>query len=291
MARRAVAAAMLASTVLPGHAAQIEVDVQTDPPVVAIVGDIKPNDADTFQAKTYTLSRAAVLLKSTGGNLVASIRIGEIVKAKGFPTAVTEYCMSACTSIWLAGSPRFMTSSARIGFHQAYSGDTRQVSGSGNALVGSYLTRLGLGYAAVLYATSAGPDQMKWMTPEEARQVGIDVTVLDLDQDVRQTAIPKPPTVTPSPPAQTPKPKFADVIQCTDKYPDAAPGTLCCPWDYAWDDQTSACTFSPASYPKEAYKPLFAKQVNCSNLGLARNMLCCPAGYSWDKQNNACRLQ
>jgi hypothetical protein len=282
---------MLASAVLPGHAAQIEVNVQADPPVIAIVGDIEPDDADTFRAKTYTIGKAAVVLKSAGGNLVASIRIGEMVKAKGFPTAVIEYCMTACTSIWLAGSQRFMTSSARIGFHQAYNNDTGQVSGSGNALVGSYLTRLGLGYAAVLYATSAGPDQMKWMTPEDARQVGIDVSVLDLDRNAGQAVMPNPPSVSPAQPSQIAKPKSADLIQCTGKYPNAAPGTTCCPWDYAWDDQTNACGFSPAGYPKEAYKPLFSKQVNCGNLGLARNMLCCPAGYSWDKQNNACRLQ
>ena len=48
MKRRAVAAAMLVSTALPGYAAKIEVDFQTDVSVIAIVGDIEPDDADTF---------------------------------------------------------------------------------------------------------------------------------------------------------------------------------------------------------------------------------------------------
>jgi hypothetical protein len=289
---------MLASAVLPGHAAQIEVNVEADLPLISIVGDIEPNDADTFRARTYPLGKAAVVLTSAGGNLVAALRIGEMVKAKRFPTVVTDYCMSACTSIWLAGSPRTMTRNARIGFHQAYSGATRQVSGSGNALVGSYLTRLGLGYAAVFYATSAGPDEMKWLTPEDARQVGIDVSVLDLDQNAsgrgaipNPPPAPSPPSVARTPPPQIAKPRVADLIQCTDKYPNAAPGTQCCPWDYAWDDQTNACGLSSAGYPKEAYKPLFAKQVKCSYPNLARNMSCCPAGYAWDRQNSACRLQ
>lgn len=134
-----------------------------------------------------------MLLKSNGGDLVTAIRIGEMVRARGFPTFVTDTCASACTLIWLAGSQRYMSSHAGIGFHQASRRDTGEVSGTGNALVGSYLTRLGLSYNAVLYATSAPPDDIKWMTPADARYVGIDVRVLDPAERTEHpaTAVPR----------------------------------------------------------------------------------------------------
>jgi hypothetical protein len=190
---RIAAAAMLASTVLPGHAAQIEVSGPPDARAIAIVGTIETADTETFQEKTRMLREAVVLLKSNGGDVVTAIRIGEMVRARRFPTFVTDTCASACTLIWLAGSQRYMSSYAGIGFHQASNRDTGEVSGAGNALVGSYLTRLGLSYDAVLYATSAPPDDIKWMTPADARHVGIDVRVLDPGERTEHpaTAVPR----------------------------------------------------------------------------------------------------
>ena len=179
---------MLALTVLPGHAAQIEVSGSPDVRAIAIVGTIEAADTETFQEKTRTLTEAVVLLSSNGGDVVTAIRIGEMIRARRFSTFVTDTCASACTLIWLAGSQRYMSRHARIGFHQASNGDTGEVSGAGNALVGSYLTRLGLSYDAVLYATSAPPDDIKWMTPVDARHVGIDVRVLDPDERTEHPA-------------------------------------------------------------------------------------------------------
>jgi hypothetical protein len=69
----------------------------------------------------------------------------------------------------------------RIGFHAVYveaPGGT-EISPSGNAIVGSYLSTLGLPEAAILNLTSAAPNDMHWLTPTEALRFGIDVIVRD----------------------------------------------------------------------------------------------------------------
>jgi hypothetical protein len=200
---------MLALTVLHGHAAEIEVSGPPDPRAVAIVGTIETADTETFQEKTRTLREAIVLLSSNGGDVVTAIRIGEMVRARRFPTFVTDTCASACTLIWLAGSQRYMSRHAGIGFHQASNRDTGEVSGVGNALVGSYLTRLGLSYDAVLYATSAPPDDIKWLTPADARQVGIDVRVLDPGERTEHPATAVPRTLSDLAAESEPKPAAA----------------------------------------------------------------------------------
>jgi membrane-bound ClpP family serine protease len=178
--KRALLTALLLIAALPCYAAQIEVyKGKPELPVIGIYGDIEVADADQFQELSSTLNNAAVLLRSSGGKMIAGIRIGEIIKARGYTTVVKDYCASSCALIWLAGSKRFMTPTARIGLHQAYN-VTGQADGMGNAVLGSYLTRLGLGYAAIAYATQTGPDGIKWLTLDDAKRVGIQVVVLGL---------------------------------------------------------------------------------------------------------------
>jgi hypothetical protein len=66
---------------------------------------------------------------------------------------------------------------AWYGFHAAYieDGGRASESGVGNALLGSYLTQIGLLEHAVVYITQAGPRQMTWLTLPDAKQIGIDV--------------------------------------------------------------------------------------------------------------------
>ena len=48
----------------------------------------------------------------------------------------------------------------------------QSVTGSGNALIGAYLTNLGLSSAAIVYVTSAKPDDITWLT-QESKSFGI----------------------------------------------------------------------------------------------------------------------
>jgi hypothetical protein len=50
------------------------------------------------------------------------------------------------------------------------------ISAPGNALVGSYMAKLGFSDLAIVYATEAGPADMRWLTPQNASFLGIAVT-------------------------------------------------------------------------------------------------------------------
>jgi hypothetical protein len=77
-----------------------------------------------------------------------------------------------------------MTPSAKIGFHAA--SINGQEKGTGNALFGAYMTRLGLDYEAVLWATTASPSEIAFLTPAQAERLGIDVLVINEGPDEKQ---------------------------------------------------------------------------------------------------------
>jgi len=59
-----------------------------------------------------------VLLDSVGGRVYEAARIGDLIKSRGLDTRVARQCMSACTTIFLSGRERTVSSKARLGFHQ-----------------------------------------------------------------------------------------------------------------------------------------------------------------------------
>jgi hypothetical protein len=154
-------------------------------PVILIRGEILSGDADRFEEAIAGIDKGIVFLTSEGGLVVEALRIGNSIRAKGFVTAVgaDDECVSACALIWAAGTPRFMSPTARIGAHAAYrsEGDGQVTSGVANAEIGAYLARLGLGDAAVRFFTIAEPTTMLELTPDLARVVGIDLRLLGSD--------------------------------------------------------------------------------------------------------------
>jgi hypothetical protein len=185
--RRSLLATFFVASAMPSYAAQLEVyDGKPETPVIGVNGEIEEADVDRFQGLAATRNNALVLLRSGGGKMAPAIRIGEMIRAKGYNTIVKDYCMSACALIWLAGSKRLMTPGAHIGLHQAYS-IAGQADGMGNAILGSYLTRLGLSYSAIAYATQASPNDIKWLTVDDAQRVGIPVITVDLNAFRNQT--------------------------------------------------------------------------------------------------------
>jgi hypothetical protein len=179
------------------QAATITID-SGSPPVVMIDGIFELADADDFLFKTRSFAKAAVIFRSDGGSIVAAIRIGEAIRMKGFVTYVPEHlrCASACALAWLGGVERVMGPGAQIGFHAAYDLASGREAGLGNALVGAYLSRIGLSYAVVMYITQAPPDQMTWLTVADAVRIGIDVVEYPPraggDPAAAQTATPAP---------------------------------------------------------------------------------------------------
>jgi hypothetical protein len=172
---------LLWSTV--GFTADISVAPLDDDPAHAIVvvdGELVSGDDVLFRAQVGRLTKVIVAFNSDGGNLLAGLAIGKIIRLNSFTTVVLDgkRCASACALAWLGGSPSFMGNGAYIGFHAAYIEKAGQATetGVGNALVGAYLTWLGLSERAVIYITQAAPTEMTWLTLRDAERIGIDVT-------------------------------------------------------------------------------------------------------------------
>jgi len=169
--------------------------------VIVVSGVIAPGDAQKFANIALLTDDAVVALASDGGALKEALDIGRAIRLKGFSTYVApnSRCASACALIWLAGVPRQMASTARVGFHAAYydTAGVKEVSSSGNAIVGSYLNALGLPERAVLSLTSAPPASVRWFSPAQVRSTGIDVTVQDLDASSENDATAQSPTASP----------------------------------------------------------------------------------------------
>jgi hypothetical protein len=171
---RALLLALCLTTAFPACAAEITAGGTA----VTLSGLIVPDDAETFKVRTRLLpGKATVILNSPGGNLLAAFAIGEFIRLRGWSTYVSDECDSACALIWLAGVQRLMTAGARIGFHSA--SVNGQETGMGNVALGAYLNRIGMSRETAAYATKAGPDSITYLTPGEAKRVGIEISVVN----------------------------------------------------------------------------------------------------------------
>lgn len=159
-------------------------DTETDGLVIiSLVGSIEAGDDKRFKALALEHDGAIIVLDSPGGAVGPALEIGKAIKLRGYPTVVTgnSYCVSACALIWLAGSSRYLSHEARLGFHASYKDEDGVAveSGAGNALVGRYLTLLDLPSRAILFATLAPPDDFLWLDRSTKEKSGIEFSFLD----------------------------------------------------------------------------------------------------------------
>jgi hypothetical protein len=168
--------------------------------IIIITGALENGDEKQFIRTALDFDSATVILESPGGNLRAGLEIGKAIRLKGFSTYVAdgEYCASACALAWLGGERRLMSNSARIGFHGAYQerNGEKVTTSAGNALVGAYLSQLGLSERAIIYITQANPTSMMWLSLNDAQRLGISVEPFDIASTQQQKTQPK----TPAPP-------------------------------------------------------------------------------------------
>jgi hypothetical protein len=166
-----------------------------------VSGKLELEDEKKFNIVAQRYNKGAVVFSSPGGNLAAGIKIGQIIRMRNFATGVAPNtkCASACALAWLGGTQRFMSSTSLIGFHAAFvvENGSPVETGLGNAIVGAYLTTLGLPLSAVIYISKSAPHDMTWLNVEDAKQTGIDVSLLDLTEQEIGNAKPV------MPPAQT----------------------------------------------------------------------------------------
>lgn len=145
--------------------------------LITLEGELKPGDNSSFAQAAIYAENAIVILSSPGGDLQAGMEIGEIIRIKEYSTLVPKdfSCASVCALAWLAGQPRYMEPGARIGFHAPRRTDdpTNRADSAGSALVGAYLSKLGLPSRAIAYFTEKQPDDMQWLTLKDADRLGI----------------------------------------------------------------------------------------------------------------------
>jgi hypothetical protein len=207
--------------------------------LVVISGSIKAEDEDDFSTAIQGIQNGIVALDSLGGSLIAGLEIGKKIRLRNFATLVGNggRCASVCALIWLGGTKRFLEPHAAVGFHAAYvieKGNARE-SGVGNALVGAYLTNLGLLENAVMYITQASPDEITWLNETSAKELGIRMQILSDDP---------PDTLLAPAPASAPPPENSPLRK-------RAEGFI----KYYWENVSDANEFA-LYYLQSAYSPV-----------------------------------
>jgi hypothetical protein len=167
--------------VLAGSANAGEVSIHKKGKKVEILfkGEVVAGDYERFKKIASKYETAEIVFSSYGGNLGDGLKIAEFISQKGFTTVVRggDTCASACGYMWLSGKQRSIEGSAQVGFHSAFDPSHDETpSPEANAYVGFILARLGFSEMVVAYTVEAAPRQMRWLTPNDARFLGIDVT-------------------------------------------------------------------------------------------------------------------
>ncbi len=113
----------------------------------------------------------------------------------------------------MAGSRKMASYQGNVGFHASYRNENgRQIeSGVANALVGNYLTSLGSSAKTVVFATTAPPDKILWLTGSNKEAAGIDFEdLVSLKNEAEAT--PVPPSI---PTLKIPRPVTAPLVPPT----------------------------------------------------------------------------
>jgi hypothetical protein len=184
--------ALLAWTTTPASAASINhtecKDGKAGCYLISIAGEITEGDAKTFTdlVQNKSITSAVVYLNSPGGDFEDGMAIARFVHQHNFETYVADgkECISMCAIIWVAGSIRYYTGKAIIGFHSisltAVDKQGNRIKGSkavpsngGNALVGAFYSQLGLNDKAIRALTEASPYETFYLNTKNVNELGI----------------------------------------------------------------------------------------------------------------------
>lgn len=175
---------------LPAQSAEFKVEeLNNGTALIFVRGEIETGDETRFRRLSVSFPTAIVALDSNGGKLIPAIEIGKIVRLAGYATIVADdfVCSSSCALIWLAGSPRYLETAGKVGFHASYrDNDGRfEETGVGNAIIGHYLSLLNLPQSAVIFATSASPNDITWLDSSNMERSGIDYRSMDTGTKIK----------------------------------------------------------------------------------------------------------
>ncbi|WP_261526400.1 hypothetical protein [Burkholderia multivorans] len=159
------------------------------PTRVLISGEI---DADSPRRLKIVLEKIrnpwiTVFFNSPGGNLLAGLEIGRLLRRQNATTYVGTYtnnftpgpgsCFSACALAFLGGIYRFIPESSKYGVHRAsLPSPSRDDFSNGQliaAAVGSYIRGMGVDPALVELTMSAGPSGIYMLSRAELEQLKV----------------------------------------------------------------------------------------------------------------------
>jgi hypothetical protein len=171
--------ALLLATGTIANAATFTPTMCNDFHCIRINGEIEYGDEAQFLSLRPPAGQTYVYFNSKGGNLESGLKIASAIRILRLETVVADdtVCASVCGLMWLAGSKRWISSTAMVGFHSAYDEKDRP-SQFGNKVIVAFLTELGLSDYAAGVLTAANPHSMYWLTGDRAKQLGIDAIVI-----------------------------------------------------------------------------------------------------------------
>jgi hypothetical protein len=124
-----VAAALAMAMAAP--AAAMHMQVAGDQ--IILSGAVNPRDDDRLAAlldEQRGKIKTIILRDSPGGDAASGYAIGDLIRKRGLRTAVSGYCLSSCSRMFLGGVERQFTDDqpvgkTRVGFHGNYKSDGR----------------------------------------------------------------------------------------------------------------------------------------------------------------------
>jgi hypothetical protein len=127
-----------------------------------------------------------VRLNSQGGSLRGGVLLGELIRTRDFVTEVGSsnlntdtkapgVCASACAFTFLGGIERTLDANSSLGFHlfskpdAPSENDVQELT----SLMRLYVLEMGVDARLIPWMTKAGPKAMRWIRPDEARDLRV----------------------------------------------------------------------------------------------------------------------
>jgi hypothetical protein len=163
----------------PHSASAFEIEDQKYKNVIKIDSEITHETLDAFILESNAISHGTtvVVTSGVGGLLDPALKIGREIRRRGFATAVAVGvdCSSACTLIWFAGDPRYMTRFAFLNVHGVYVSDGEHFykDKGGDDIVAEYLREMNVPEDIIYYISTPTPDTYLPLSPQIASRMSL----------------------------------------------------------------------------------------------------------------------
>lgn len=176
----------------PAEVSFVSAEGPGKPQEVFVDGFIHRATVEAFRRRGFLNGQKLgyVTFNSHGGDLLAAMELGVLIRERGFSTRIgvapelrttstSSYCESACPFAYAGGVFRLMDSGSRMGVHQFFkpSGSvaatdiaTGQVT---STLLANHLSNLSIDLRLLEVAATAGPEQMNYLDPFQAYELDL----------------------------------------------------------------------------------------------------------------------